>query len=61
MGGIPMFNKDRILFKFTDILMPDIITSNDRIRISSISIEKNENKIVEIDVIVNQEKGVQKD
>jgi hypothetical protein len=61
MGGIPMFNKDRILFKFTDVLMPDIITSNDRIRISSISIEKNENKIVEIDVIVNQEKGVQKD
>ncbi len=56
-----MFNKDRILFKFTDVLMPDIITSNDRIRISSISIEKNENKIVEIDVIVNQEKGVQKD
>jgi len=41
--------------------MPDIITSNDRIRISSISIEKNEDKIAEIDVMVNQEKGVQKD
>jgi hypothetical protein len=61
MGGIPMFNKNRILFKFNDVFMPDIITSNDRIRISSISIEKNEDKIAEIDVMVNQEKGVQKD
>jgi len=61
MGGIPMYNNNRILFKFTDVGMPDIITSNDRIRISSVSIEKNENKTVEIDVIVNQEKGVKKD
>jgi hypothetical protein len=61
MGGIPMFNKNRILFKFTDVGLPDIITTNDQIRISSLNIEKSENKTVEIDVIVNQEKGVKKD
>jgi len=61
MGGIPMINKNQILFKFTDVGMPDIITSNEHIRVSSVNIEKNENKIVEIDVIEIQEKGVQKD
>lgn len=56
-----MFNKNRNLSKFTDIGMPDIVTTNDRIRISSPGIEKTENKLIEIDVEVNQEKGVPKD
>ena len=61
MEGIPMFNKIRTLFKFTDVGIPDIISCNDRIKISNVIIEKNENETVEINIIVNQEKGVQKD
>jgi len=61
MGGIPMFNKNRVLHKFSDMGMPDIISSNDQVRVSSVFAEKNENKTVGIDVIVDQEKGVKKD
>ena len=56
-----MFNKNRVLHKFSDVGMPDIISSNDRVRVSSVFAEKNENKTVGIDVIVDQEKGVKKD
>jgi hypothetical protein len=55
-----MFNKNRILCKFSNVGIPDIISSNDRIQVSSIDANKSENKIVEIDVIVDQEKGALK-
>ncbi len=56
-----MLNKNRSLCKFSDVGIPDIVSTIDCVRVSSINMEKNENKTNVIDVIVDQEKGVQKD
>ena len=56
-----MLNKNRILCKFSDVGIPDIVITTDCVRVSSVNTEKNVNKTNVIDAIVDQEKGVKKD